>query len=124
MPAGKTIHVVDDDVGFLKGMERLFSAHGLGVVTFSSAEDFQARARPGEASCLILDVHLGSTSGLDLMQSLLRSGTCVPVVLVTAHDSDRLRHAAQAAGCKAFLQKPFPAAALIDAVRSVVGPVL
>lgn len=124
MPPGKMIHVVDDDVGFLKGLERLFRAHGLRVVTFSSVEDFQARARPDEASCLILDVHVGASSGIDLMISLLRSGTCAPVVLITAHDNERLRTAAKSAGCKAYLQKPFPAAALIDAVRSVAGPLL
>lgn len=124
IPVGKPVHVVDDDVGFLKGMERLLSAHGLDVVTFSSAEAFQARANPDEASCLILDIHLGNTSGIDLMLSLLRSGSRIPVVLVTANDTDRIRRAAHAAGCKAFLQKPFPANALIDAVRSVAGPVL
>lgn len=119
-----TILVVDDDFGFLKGMERLFGVHGLQVVTFSSAEDFRARANPDEASCLIFDIQLGDTSGIELMRSLLQSGTRTPVVLVTAHDSDRLRRAACAAGCKALLHKPFAAAELFDAVRSVAGPIL
>ncbi len=124
MPAGMPVLVVDDDTGFLRGMERLFTAHGVEVGTFSSAEDFRARAKPDEASCLILDVHLGSASGIDLMLSLVSSGTRTPVVLVTARETDRVHRAARAAGCKAVLQKPFPAKTLIDAVRSVAGPIL
>ena len=75
MPTGKLIHVVDDDRGFLKGIERLLSAHGLEVRTFSSAEEFQAEADLDEAACLILDIHLTGMSGIELLSRLTRWGS-------------------------------------------------
>ena len=122
MPTGKLIHVVDDDRGFLKGIERLLSAHGLEVRTFSSAEEFQAEADQDEAACLILDIHLTGMSGIELLGRLTRWGSTIPVVMVTASDSEVTRRAAMAAGCKAYLQKPFPSSALMAALAEAVGP--
>ena len=122
MRAEKPIHIVDDDLGFLKGIERLLTVHGLPVRTFSSADELHARADPNEAACLILDVHLGAVSGIDLMHELRRSGTTTPIVLITANDNEQTRRAALASGCSAFLQKPVSAKVLMEAVRNVVGP--
>lgn len=99
----------------------MLTAHGLEVRAFSSVEDFQEQATPDDAACLILDIHLGHLSGIDLMEMLFRSGCKVPVVLVTANDSDRIRRAASDAGCSALLQKPIPAKILIGTLQSVAG---
>lgn len=119
MPAEKPVHIVDDDLGVLKGIERLLSAHGLPVRTFSSAEEFLALADPSEAQCLILDIHLGGISGIELMQELRRSESKTPVVLITANDNELTRRAALASGCSAFLQKPVSAKVLLGALRKV-----
>ncbi len=115
------IHIVDDDLGFLKGIQRLLTAHGFAVKAFSSGEDFEKRADPQEADCLILDVHMGHLSGIELTERLIRSGCKAPVVLITANDSDHVREAASNAGCCAFLQKPIPADILIGTLRSIAG---
>lgn len=121
--AGKLIHVIDDDRGFLRGIERLLRAHGLDVRTFPSAEAFEAGADPAEAQCLILDVHLGGMTGIELLDRLSAAGATVPVVLVTANSSESGRRAAAAAGCSAYLEKPVPAALLMNAVsRAVTAP--
>ena len=119
---GKQIYVVDDDSGFLKGIERLLRNHGLEVRTFSSAEEFEAAADPTEASCLILDVHLDGISGVELLSRLKRSGSRIPVVLVTGQGSEVTRRAAAAAGCSAYLEKPFSGRVLMDALVEAVGP--
>jgi FixJ family two-component response regulator len=121
MPATKAIHIVDDDVGFLRAIERLIKAHGLEVRAFSSVEEFQVKANPDDAACLILDVHLGNVSGIDLMRDLVNSGMKTPVLLVTGRDSDNVRRAAVEAGCDVCLQKPVSAKALMDALRKVTG---
>jgi FixJ family two-component response regulator len=122
MPTGRLIHVVDDDPGFLKGIERLLNAYGLEVRTFSSAEEFQADADPNEPACLIVDIHLTGMSGIELLSRLYRSGPRIPVVLVTASDSEVTRRAAMTAGCDAYLQKPFPSSVLMQALADAVGP--
>jgi FixJ family two-component response regulator len=121
MSVAKPIYIVDDDIEFLRGIARLLVAYGLEVKTFSSAEDFQARSDLSQAACLILDVHLGSISGIDLMRQVLQTHANAPVVIITANDSERTRREAWDAGCSAFLQKPFSAKVLIETVRSTTA---
>jgi FixJ family two-component response regulator len=119
---GKQIYVVDDDSGFLKGIERLLRARGFEVRSFSSAEEFEAAADPTEASCLILDNHLSGISGVELLSRLKRSGSRIPVVIVTGQGSEATQRAAVAAGCSAYLEKPFSGTVLVDALVEAVGP--
>ena len=121
MPAVKPIHIVDDDVDYLRAMERLLVVHGLQVRAFSSAEEFQAQADPDNASCVILDIHLGTASGIDILLGLVQSGVTTPIVIVTASDSESVRQAAIQGGCGAYLQKPVSARVLLDVLRSVAG---
>ncbi|MCO5064983.1 MAG: response regulator [Rhizobiaceae bacterium] len=118
------VYIVDDDPDFLRGIERLLRAHGLNVIAFSSVEDFQEYANPDRAACVILDVHMGHVSGIDLMGMLFSSGCKAPVILVTANDSEHVRHAALSGGASAFLQKPIPAKELLGALRSIAGSAL
>jgi len=66
--------------------------------------------------CVILDIHLGGASGIDLRHQLLQSGSTVPVVFITGSDSETTRQAALQAGCTAYLPKPFSAQALVDGI--------
>jgi FixJ family two-component response regulator len=120
---GSAIIVVDDDDGFRKGLERLLKAHGFSVAGYSSAEEFETAADPDAAACIILDIGLGGASGIELGNRLSAAGHTVPLIFITANDNEIVRRAAFNCGCLAYLQKPFPAAALIDALtrRSAIG---
>ena len=115
------IHVIDDDPSFRKSLGRLLRAHGLQVETFSSAEEFQARSDLREPGCIILDINLGGMSGIELRRELAEPDAGIPVVFVTASDSEALRKAAVEAGCVAFLQKPIPAKILMDVVSETLA---
>jgi FixJ family two-component response regulator len=110
------IAVVDDDPGMLRGIVRLLGAHGFGTRAFASAEAFLDDAEARSAACLILDIRLGGISGIELRRQLTASGARVPVIFITAVDDEVTRAEAMAAGCIAYLRKPFPAAQLIDAI--------
>ena len=116
--ARKTVYVVDDDPGMLKGIERLLKAHGFDPELYDSAEAFYDHASPDEALCVVLDVHLGGMSGIDLKRRLADDGTSLPVIFITATDNDMVRRAAHDVGCAAYLQKPFPAKSLVDAIET------
>jgi FixJ family two-component response regulator len=113
------IFVVDDDSSFLNGAGRLLAAHGFEPRLFPSAEAFQARAGKHEGTCLLLDIQLrGGISGIELRRELSRSGDPIPVIFITADDSELTRQSAMAAGCAAYLTKPVTATVLVDAIRS------
>lgn len=122
MPLDKLIDVVDDDRGFLKATARLLTAHGLRVRTFTSAEEYRAAAEPDEAACLILDIHLKGLSGIELRREQLRAGSTLPVVFVTGDGNEANRRAAFATGCVAYLEKPYPAETLLQAVSGILHP--
>jgi FixJ family two-component response regulator len=113
--------VVDDDDSILRALRRLLDATGFRVETFSSAEQFLESEHRGKADCLVLDLHLGGLSGLDLQQQLATSGVGLPVVLITAHDEPRTRERARRAGAIEYLRKPFDGNWLINAIHKAIG---
>jgi FixJ family two-component response regulator len=114
-----TVAVVEDDPSMLQGLNRLLSAHGFRVQTFASAELFLDAIANCEAECLILDIHLGGISGIDLKRQLTASGSNLPVIFMTAIDTETTRQEAFDAGCIAYLRKPFLAKLLIDAINGI-----
>jgi len=108
--------VVDDNAGFLKSVARLLSVHGFATRTFSSAEAMLDSDAARTATCLLLDIHLGGISGIELQRRLAASGSTCPVIFMTAIDDDFTRQEAMNAGCVAYLKKPFDPQMLLDAI--------
>jgi FixJ family two-component response regulator len=119
------VGVVDDDPSVLKALSRLLRSAGFVVVTFVSAEDFLARFRHSTLACVVLDIHLGEMSGLDLQAYLADAGVPLPIVFITAHDDPQTRGRVEKSH-QPYLRKPVDEKALLDAIavqlRSGVGP--
>ena len=114
------VAVVDDDESFACALERHFRASSFEVHTYPSAEAFLAPITLPEPDCLVLDIHLGGMSGLDLQRRLRELGAPVPVIFVTAHDSPRVREEADQAGCSAYFLKPVRCQLLVEAILRTV----
>lgn len=117
MSKQKTVFVVDDDPGMLRGVKRLLSAHGYDCMLFQSAEALQKHGNFEHAICVILDINLNEESGIDVRKRLQAAGVSVPVIFITGNDSPTTRMAAMASGCLAYLTKPFIAESLIEPVK-------
>ncbi len=115
------VAIVEDDTAMLKGVEGLLNAHGFVTETYASAEAFLERAAVSKASCLVLDIHLGGISGIELRRQLAAAGSRLPVIFMTAVDSEIIQRQAVEVGCIAFLHKPFPSGHLIEAIGKAVG---
>lgn len=111
------VYVLDDDPDMLRGLERLLKVHGFCPKLFQSTEAFLASVdKCDEALCLLLDVHLNDTSGIDVKRRLARSGVQLPVIFITANDNDATRRSVAEVGCIAYLPKPFTAKSLVEAI--------
>ena len=108
---------MDDDASMLKSIERLLGAYGFATKAFPSAEAFLNLNAAADADCLLVDIHLGGMSGIELRHHLTASGCKLPVIFMTAFDEEPTRKQAQSAGCVAFLHKPFVASLLIGAIE-------
>jgi FixJ family two-component response regulator len=120
--ARQTVTIIDDDASVRRALARLLRSVGLSAATFASAEEYLQTLPEPAPGCLILDVHLPGLSGLELYERLKVEGRCLPVVFITAYETDRLRQLALAAGAVAFLPKPFEEQALLDAVARALCP--
>jgi FixJ family two-component response regulator len=112
----KTVAVIDDDCGVRESMEVLLAALGYDTEIFDSAESFLTAAATSNASCLLVDIELGDLSGIELARQLAAEGFKYPIIFMTGRNDDTIRSQAEAAGCIAFLNKPFPAKLLRDAI--------
>jgi len=115
------VAIVDDDESFARALERLFRASGYGVQTYASAEALLASTTLPQPDCLVLDIHLGGMSGLDLRRHLTALGSTIPVVFVTAHDEPKICEEALQVGCSAYLRKPVPGKVLLEAISKAVN---
>jgi FixJ family two-component response regulator len=113
------IAVVDDDDSFRTAVGRLLRQAGFRTVSFASAEDFLRQATG--ARCLVLDLHLGGMSGLELQARLAADHQAIPIIFVTAMEDPVARRRALGAGAVAYLEKPFDEGQLLDRLHRLLG---
>ena len=111
--------VIEDDPASRKTLARVLRAGGYEPVLYESAEAFLSSPPPSSPIGLLLDVHLGGMSGLELQRRLRNEGSTVPVIIITAFDDARGREQAERLGCVAYLRKPCEAETILAALRGV-----
>ncbi|MBF4560350.1 response regulator transcription factor [Pseudomonas sp. p50] len=113
------VFVVDDDASIRDALSNLFRSVGIRVETFASAAEFLQQQESSDApSCLVLDVRLQGTSGLDFQNQLADSKVFMPIIFITGHGDIAMTVKAMKAGAVDFLAKPFREQDLLDAVST------
>ncbi len=115
------IAVVEDDARVRMALERLLACVGYAVRGYTSGTDFLAQPLQREPDCLVLDLHMPGLSGLDVQARLAASGRTVPVVVITAQDTQAERKRALAAGATAYLCKPVDRDELTGAIEHAIA---
>ncbi|BAN48794.1 response regulator transcription factor [Metapseudomonas resinovorans] len=110
------VFVVDDDAPLREALGSLLRSVGFRVGLFGSAADFMAFKRPEVPSCMVLDVRLKGTNGLDLQNQLAAAGIDLPIVFITGYGDIAMTVRAMKAGAVDFLTKPFREQDLLDAI--------
>jgi FixJ family two-component response regulator len=114
------IAVLDDDPHLLNALGRLLSSAGYGTELFASAEKYLEAASTSKADCLLVDMQLGTLTGLDVMRRLSAAGLKLPVICMSGSADATFRTEALCLGCTAYLQKPFVPELLIATIRRAV----
>jgi FixJ family two-component response regulator len=110
--------IVDDDERVRLAIQELVRSVGLDAACFASTQELlesETYERPG---CLVLDVRLPGSSGLDFQQHLNSSGKTKPIVFLTGHADVPMTVQAMKAGAVDFLTKPFRDQSLLDAIKT------
>lgn len=114
------LYLVDDNDGFRDSTAWLLETAGYEVQAYPSGPAFLdalSAAQPSGEACLVSDMRMPEMSGLQLQEELIKRGSRLPVVFVTAHGDVPLAVEAMRKGASNFLEKPFSDDALTDAVE-------
>lgn len=112
-----TIFIVDDDAPFLRSLSRLLTAVGYSVEAFASAQEFFARPAPERPGCVVADLQMPGTNGLQLQESLRKSANPLPVIFLTGQGDIPTTVNAMRSGAEDFLTKRTPQEELLAAIE-------
>jgi FixJ family two-component response regulator len=115
------VFVVDDDQAVRDAVKKLISSVGLRVEAYGSTRDFLAARHPDGPACLVLDVRLPDSSGLELQRELAEARVHIPIIFITGHADIPMSVQAMKAGAVEFLTKPFRGQQLLDAIQEAIG---
>lgn len=103
----RTVYIVDDDPAVRQAVSIVARALGVEVRAFARAEEFLASCDETTTGCLILDVRMPETSGIELQRTLNAAGVRIPTIMMSGHADVRMAVEAMSQGAFTFLEKPF-----------------
>ncbi|QOZ76920.1 DNA-binding response regulator [Bradyrhizobium sp. CCBAU 53351] len=112
--------IVDDDPSMRRALTNLFQSVGLKVEAFSSAAEIMEAKPPAVPSCLVLDIRLPGSSGLDLQADLAKANIHTPIIFITGHGDIPMTVRAMKSGAVDFLTKPVRDQDMLDAVQAAI----
>ena len=112
-----TIYVIDDDESIRDSLGSLLRSVGFHVEVFASTEGFLNLTRQDSSSCLVLDIRLPESNGMECQEELKKAGIDIPIIFITAHGDIPMTSRAIKAGAVEFLTKPFQKDDLLEAIR-------
>lgn len=114
------VHIVDDDRAVREALCDLLQSMGYQVALYESASDFLNIELADAPACLVLDVRLPGTSGLELQAHLASINAGLPVILMTGYGDIPMTVRAMKLGAVDFLTKPMRDQDLLDAVAAAI----
>ena len=109
-----SVLLVDDEPGVLFTLSEVLSERGHRVLTARSGAE--ALSKLDDADAVLTDLSMPGMDGLELMGQIVQRDATLPVILLTAHGSERVAVAAMKQGAYHYLAKPFD----IDEVAVVI----
>src|SRR5881396_4017502 len=113
------ILVVEDEVPLADTIKYNLEREGYAVTLASDGLQALERFRAEGPKLVILDLMLPEMSGLDVCR-LIRKESNVPIVMVTAKDSEADKVAGLELGADDYVTKPFSVEELVSRVRAVL----
>jgi two-component system response regulator MprA len=117
------VFVVDDDAAVRESLGRALRLEGYEVeLAADGAEALERLEVDGAAGVdlVVLDVLMPNVDGLEVCRRIRRSGSRLPVLMLTARDEVADRVAGLDAGADDYVVKPFALAELLARVRALL----
>jgi two-component system response regulator AtoC len=109
--------VIDDDASLRYTLEAVLSDAGLTVETCDGGAKGVAAFEARGADLVLTDLAMPEVDGMKVLATIRAQDPGVPVVMITAHGSERVAVAAMKAGAYDYLSKPFDPDELVLTVK-------
>ena len=114
----KLIYIADDEVNILNIIKSFLVKEGYTVETFSNGQSILDAFHAKPADMLVIDIMMPGIDGYSLC-SQVRQASGVPIIIVSAKDTEPDKIAGLTLGCDDYLTKPFSPMELIARIRSI-----
>lgn len=115
----KTVLLIEDDQKITLALGVRLKSMGYEVASAADAVTAVAQARKSAPDVILIDINLPGGDGFmvaERLQKLLQTSV-TPIIFITASKQPGLRERARELGAVAFLEKPFDATQLADAIE-------
>ncbi len=119
MPTSLDILIVDDEPNIRRTLSLQLTGRGHRVRTAASSEEAKREAAEHRFDLALVDLRLGTTSGLDLLAWLRAEDPALKMVVITAYASVETAVEAMKRGASDYLSKPFGAVELDMALEKI-----
>lgn len=116
-PDRPRILVVDDEESVRESAGYTLEQEGFDVVLAGSGEEAEERLGEGEFDLLVLDIMMPGKSGLEVCREV-RQTSAVPIILLTAKDSEADKVEGLESGADDYVTKPFSLRELTGRIRA------
>ncbi len=110
------VHLVDDEEVVRSSLSFLLTSLGYAVQTHSSATSFLRLAPTLRNCCLLTDLRMPGMNGVEMLQRLRDMHVHIPAIVISGHGDIPMAVQAMRAGALDFIEKPFKAEMLTEAL--------
>lgn len=111
--------IVEDEPGLVESISYALETEGFEVLRAETGRQGLEMARTGKPDIMLLDLMLPTMSGLDVCRQV-RTFSDVPIIMLTAKDSEADKVTGLELGADDYLTKPFSMRELVARIRAQV----
>lgn len=111
------IYVIDDQQSVREALGEMLSVFGFDTETFESADSFLEVVDPARPACVVADVRMPGTDGIELVRELNNRSISLPIILISGHADIPMAVTAIKAGAEEFIEKPVDDTQLVAAIN-------
>ncbi len=116
----ETIYIVEDDDNIRKLVCYALKREGYGAESFALPSQFYTRYKSAKPDLILLDIMLPEESGLSMLEKIRNSDPGIPIIMLTAKDSEFDKVTGLDMGADDYIAKPFGMTELVSRIRAVL----
>ena len=111
--------IVEDEISFSEALEFLLGKEGFSVVTAATGTEALRKFEQGGIDLVLLDLMIPEISGTEVCRQI-RSKSRVPIIMLTAKDSEVDKVVGLEIGADDYVTKPYSSRELVARIRAVL----